>query len=67
MSSTLLVIASSLVTFPIVIAGAGPEAWASFAVSQSVAAVFGVFVGFGWSVFGPAQVASLSAAMENCP
>lgn len=60
MSSTLLVIASSLVTFPIVIAGAGPEAWASFAVSQSVAAVFGVFVGFGWSVFGPAQVASLT-------
>ena len=53
-----------LISIPVVISSTNSSAWASIAVGQSVATLFGVFVSFGWGTTGPNLVARCPAPMR---
>lgn len=55
--SVIVMALMTLLLVPLVIAVEGPHAWASLAVGQAVGTAFAVFIGFGWGVTGPTQVA----------
>lgn len=56
-SSVVLMAAVTAASIPVVISHAGPEAWASISVSQSIAAMAAVLVAFGWGITGPSAIA----------
>ncbi len=47
----------SLVAMPVIIRGAGAHTWGVQSSVQSASMLFGVAVGFGWSVTGAAETA----------
>jgi O-antigen/teichoic acid export membrane protein len=56
---------TSLFIIPVVILVVGTDSWGRMAVAQAVGAVFAVFVGFGWGIVGPAQVAGMDAPLRG--
>ncbi|MEN9751904.1 MAG: hypothetical protein RLZZ600_951 [Actinomycetota bacterium] len=52
---------TSLLIIPVVILVVGTDSWGRMAVAQAIGAVYAVFVGFGWGIVGPAQVAGMPA------
>jgi O-antigen/teichoic acid export membrane protein len=56
---------TSLLIIPVVILVVGTDSWGRMAVAQAIGAVFAVFVGFGWGIVGPAQVAGMDAALRG--
>lgn len=50
-----------LLSIPVVINSTNANAWASIAVGQSVATLFGVLVSFGWGTTGPNLIARCAA------
>lgn len=52
----------NLLAIPFVIATLGKETWGELALAQATAALFGIFVAYGWGTVGAAMVASLPAA-----
>lgn len=52
-------IAVGLFSVPITFSVLGPEVWGSLAAAQSAGLILAVFVAWGWSVTGPAQIALL--------
>lgn len=60
MVTTLMPAVVGLVAMPVIIRGAGSHAWGVQSSVQSAAVLFGVAVGFGWSVTGAAETARLA-------
>lgn len=58
--SVLLTSGVNLAAVPAVLHVAGPVNWGGIAVAQSIAALAGVFVAFGWGATGPTAVAQRS-------
>jgi len=54
--------AVTLLSIPILIAAAGPHAWAGIALAQAVGTAGAILVGFGWGITGPTVVASTGEA-----
>ncbi|WP_413602871.1 hypothetical protein [Curtobacterium sp. Curtsp57] len=52
----------TLISIPIVIAVAGPSAWAGLAAGQSIGTGASVLIGFGWGTTGPTDVARAAPA-----
>ncbi|WP_196298990.1 lipopolysaccharide biosynthesis protein [Propionibacterium freudenreichii] len=57
MVTTLMPALVSLVAMPVIIRGAGAHTWGVQSSVQSASMLFGVAVGFGWSVTGAAETA----------
>lgn len=51
-----------LLAIPVVVTQAGDVIWGIVAVAQTLAALLGVLVSFGWGTTGPAMVAGMDAA-----
>ena len=47
----------SLISIPVLVAGAGADAWASMGTGQSIGASFGILTIFGWGLTGPVTIA----------
>lgn len=60
--NTLVTLVTGLLSVPLIIVLAGSAQWTGLAVSQSVAAMAAVVVGFGWTATGPSTIAALAAA-----
>lgn len=50
----------TVISMPVIIGGAGAQAWGVQAAIQSAAGLFGVLVSFGWGTTGAAQVAAMA-------
>lgn len=50
---------TSLLVIPVVISIVGTNSWGQLAVAQALGAIIAVFVGFGWGIVGPAQIAGM--------
>lgn len=50
-----------LLAIPVVVTQAGDDVWGIIAVAQTLAALLGVLVSFGWGTTGPAMVAGMAA------
>lgn len=50
----------SIISIPIIVRGAGAEAWSALAVGQTVGILVGIFTSIGWPALGPSMAAQAS-------
>jgi len=61
----LLSILTPLVALPILARSADIDEWAALGVGQSLGALGGLVVGFGWNIVGPTEVANATAQQRH--
>ena len=57
--STIVTFATGILSVPFIIAVAGSSQWTGLAITQSVAALAAVIVGFGWPATGPSMIGGM--------
>ena len=63
--NTVALALAGIFLIPALVQALGPRLWAHVAVAQSIGALAGVVIGFGWGIAGPVRVAHASLAEQR--